>query len=196
MPTRDGDWPFVNVLADGPSILQAQSFELLDGPTVAINCAIRMEPFLPIDVWAAVDAPGLLWDAVNQHFKEHMDVLTTGNNLLAWDALGLPMERILAVEPIYLEKDGVQVEDERGRKVLMPTMIFTLAYLVKYRNARAVRVFGADMAGQNGPLHPFLDFNPVNDWCHDQRWAAERVAFAEATRLFRKEGRILQRMKR
>jgi hypothetical protein len=188
----DGEWPFANVLADGPSVLQVQEDDLLPGPTIAINCAIRMQPFVPVDVWASVDSPDLLWDAVEGHFQPEMDVLTTANNLLAWER-HVELPRILAVEPIYLSKDGVESRDERGRKILMPTMIFVLAYLVKYRNVQHVRVFGADMQGINGPLHPFLPFDPVNDEHHDQRWGAERIAFAEATRIFRAEGRQLER---
>lgn len=192
MPSADGPWETANVLADGPSILKVRERQLLPGPTIAVNCAIRMEPWLPIDVWAVVDAPSVLWDAVNGHFKDHMDILTTGNNLVAWERR-VPLQRILAVEPIYISEAGVDVIDAKGRKILMPTLIFTLAYLFKYRKSEHVRVFGADMKGENGPLHPFLPFREKDTDHSRMRWIAERVAFAQCIRWYRKEGRRLER---
>lgn len=192
MPTADGPWETANILADGPSVLHVREQHLLPGPTIAVNCALKMEPFVPVDVWAVVDAPDLLWDVMQGHFQDHMDLLTTGNNMLAWESR-LPVKRILAVEPIYLAKDGVQEVDDRGRKILMPTITFTLAYLFKYRKTEHVRVFGADMKGENGPLHPFLPFLEEDTPLSRMRWVAERIAFAQAMRLYRADGRRLER---
>jgi hypothetical protein len=192
MPTPDGFWPTANVLADGPSVLKARDEHLLPGPTIAVNCSLRLEPFIRIDAWATVDAPVVLWDALKTHFKDRMDLITTGNNLQAWESR-LELNRILAVEPIYLGSNGVDVVDGRGRKVLMPTIIFVLAYLFRYRDTRRVRVFGADMKGVEGPLHPFKR-HQVEDTDHSRaRWYAERAAFAQAQRRFRADGRRLER---
>ena len=192
MPTPDGPWETANVLADGPSVLKVRDRDLLPGPTIAVNCALRMQPFVRVDAWAVVDAPVVLWDAVREHFKPHMDILTTGNNLESWEKR-VDLTRILAVEPIYISEAGVEVIDARGRKILMPTITFALAYLFKYREARHVRVFGADMRGEHGPLHPFLRFSEEDTQTSRQRWIAERVAFAQCIRWYRGEGRRLER---
>ena len=190
--TPEGDWPFANVLADGPSVLETREEDLLPGPVVAINCSLRMSSFLPIDVWASVDAPSHLWDAVNGHLGEDVDILSTGNNVQAW-ADRVDVGRLLIVEPTYLEEEGTFLRDERGRKLMMPTIIYVLGYLRKYRNSSHVRIFGADMQGTNGPLHPFLPFEYANDEAATMRWDMERKILARATRLYREEGRRVER---
>jgi len=151
-----------------------------------------MSSFLPVDVWASVDAPGHLWDAVNGHLGAEVQVLTTGNNILAWSKL-VDVGRILLVDPVYIEEDGVELRDERDRKLMMPTIVYVLAYLRKYRNVGHVRIFGADMKGVNGPLHPFCPFHPEDSPESAQRWDAERQVLARAVRIYRSEGRRVER---
>lgn len=196
MTSPDGPWKTANILADGPSVLQVRDEHLLPGPCIALNCAIRLQPFIRIDVWASVDSPANLWDAVNGHFKDHMDVLTVGNNVLAWEER-IAIERILALEPVYLtdngEIDGEFMLDPKGRRILMPTITFTLAYLFKYRQTQHVRIFGADMKGVNGPLHPYFAFDEEDDRDSRMRWTGERLVLAASMRLFRNDGRRAER---
>ena len=198
------EFPCANVIADGPSAQDVQLTDLLPGPTIAINCAIKMRETLPITIWASVDTPDNLWEPMQPWIDDELLIFTTPNNIGSWQ-VKIDILRIFTIDTSpYLEDalvaagidlKGRTIRDANNAKLIMSSIICVFAWLLKM-GCPHVRVFGADMKGQNSPFHPYCPWIPEDDKASALRWFGERALFAESIRNFRKEHMRLERWKR
>ena len=193
-------WPerrerFVNVLCEGPSILEFDPSQLLPGPVVAINHALSLSDRVPIDFWATVDEPKVLWDWAQPHLHQDCKIFTTENNLAFWvETIGYEdgSRRLYAKEPSYMveTEHSPAFLGQNGHAALLPTVTHVLGWL--YHLDADVRVFGADMRGSDSPLS-IAPFSEDEDEGWQFRWDAERRLFALSTKKFRSRGKRLER---
>lgn len=194
------DWPErreanVNVLCEGPSILDFDPANLLPGPVVAINHTLSMSDRVAVDFWATVDEPKILWDWAQPHLHPACKLFTTENNLGFWgDILGMEVasERLYAKAPSYMEKTEWHPAflGENGHPALLPTLTHVLGWC--HALGANVRVFGCDMVGSDSPLS-IAPFSEREDEGWKFRWAIERSLFALSTKKFRASGKRLER---
>jgi len=188
--------PLVNVLCEGPSIEDVRWTDLLPGPTVAVNHAVALSQTLPVDLWATIDHPEILWSWAARHLHEKARLFTTTNNLMFWqDILGDGIaERLYAWEPTFMVSvnGSPEVKGENGVPAVLPTLIHVLAWLSSLAGTKHVRVFGADMRGSWSNLSA-VPFSASEEGGWDIRWAVERKLFALSTQKYRSRGQRLER---
>lgn len=171
-------------------MLELRPENLLPGPVVAVNHAIKISHKIPVDMWASVDAPAALYGRHSLEHNKSIRFLSTEDCAILWrDLLGANGIRRVYVWPEKLMKDFL---DERGLPPKMPTLVTTLAWTFK-QGARHVRVFGSDMTGTGSPLAEDEPWNPETSEINSFRWAIERKLFAEAQKRYRADGRRLER---
>lgn len=184
-------WPCVNVLCEGPSILEFDSRDLLLGPVVAINHALSVPA--KAHVWATTDVPRNLWEWSTPYRRQGLRFLTVDTALAAvagaWNVTASEEElsRVYAVEPTEMFTDA------QGIPVILPTLMPTLAWLLKLEVKR-VRIFGCDMSGEFGPLsqNAYVSEEGMG-WTW--RWNVERVLLSHMMRLYRAHGARIERWK-
>lgn len=179
-----------NVLSDGPSVSLATEATLLPGKTLAVNWALRLSERLPVDVWAFVDHPDLLWEIMAPWRTEALELLVCDNHLIEVVDLVPASTKIYSAITPFMGED----KNRKGQRVLLPTIFVALAWLYRI-GATHVRVFGADMKGAGTDLSTYeiLKYRDEEDEGQAHRWRLERGGFAEAIRLFRADGRRLER---
>lgn len=193
-------WPerrerFVNVLCEGPSILEFDPSQLLPGPAVAINHALSLSDRVPIDFWASVDEPSILREWAEPHLHPECKLFTTENNLAFWgDIIGLEAAstRLYAKAPSYMvaTDEHPAMLGANGHPALLPTLTHILGWL--WHLDCDVRVFGCDMRGAESPLS-IAPFSEDEDEGWQFRWAVERRLLALSTKKFRASGKRLER---
>lgn len=184
------------IVCEGPGACQVSALELaqacLPGPVIAVNRAIAFSGRLPIDVWATLDDPHVLWRDWSGHLHPGAK-LFSGNdcpNIWMWreilgeDAGG----RLYVRSPTYME-DLAEVAVD-GAAPMMPTLFHALAWLLQV-GCREVRLVGCDMIGTGSPL--MESWSPTNDAEHQSRWDIERKLLALSIRQFRARGARLTR---
>ena len=195
-----------NVLADGPSIDHLKESDFLDGPVIAINLSIRLRAQgIPIDYWAMVDHPGLLWDwsepyrlltpdliyiVIENHIKPMVD-------LIGLNEAGEPLKPIVMQDSPFLDvvlpgEGRLEVVD--GKRVLCNSLIWALHWLLTER-CEHVRIFGCDMKGTGSAGHsvPHWVWIEKEDKAHKARWMAERWGMSAVMRQFRRRGWRVER---
>jgi hypothetical protein len=179
-----------NVLSDGPSVSLATRDTLLPGKTLAVNWALRLSERLPVDVWAFVDHPDLLWEIMAPWRSEELELLVCDNHIVEVVDLAPASSKIYSAVTPFLGED----RNAKGQRVLLPTIFVALGWLYRI-GATHVRVFGADMQGTGTDLATYttLQHKQEEDAGQAHRWKLERGGFAEAVRLFRADGRRLER---
>jgi hypothetical protein len=186
-----------NVLCAGPSSPHVTEADLLDGPLIAINRAIRTE--LPVWCWAAVDDPSSLYPWYPEAFeKRGLWYFTLDAWLWKLERLGLDLTRCFAMDTVPVElPDGrgtrVAIEDERGRKGTLPTIALVLGWLSARLRATEIRVLGADMRGEGSvwapDTHPFRASREADL----DRWQMERFLFARCIQNGKRQGTKIYR---
>lgn len=179
-----------NVLCEGPSILRVTRQDLLPGPVVAVNHALALSDRLPVDFWATVDDPKLLWDWSELHRPEGFKLFTTENNSTYWlDLLGEEAfnEKAYAWQPTFMEHLGTPEQ----KAPVLPTVIPVLAWL-SHVGCEHVRLFGCDMTGQNSHLSE-LPYSSEEDEGWEYRWAIERQLISICHKKYRARGKRLER---
>jgi hypothetical protein len=179
------DPDFVNILCEGPSILKVQQDDLLPGPTVAINLALRMTRRFDILSWALQDDPlrnkewfGLdgtphLWDLVKDYQPD--DFFTIWSKPKWFDRLQwLPgLRQGTRIECGLPAMDGAFPFKVKQFPVGLRsgyTIFQTICHAI-IRRARHIRVFGADMCGTG---NAFLGWVPDETEAWRIRWDEER----------------------
>jgi hypothetical protein len=186
-----------NVLCAGPSSPHVTEADLLDGPLIAINRAIRTD--LPGWCWAAVDDPSSLYPWWPEAF-ERRDLWYFTIDAWLWklERLGFDLTRCFSMEPQFLAfpdatGEMVVLEDRRGRRGTLPTVCQILAWLTVRLRAREIRVLGCDMTGAGSVwaehTHPFknVERDPMD------RWSMERFILAHCLRHARRLGTKIYR---
>lgn len=199
---RYPSWPeipalSVNVLCEGPSISEVSERDLLDGPVIAINHAIALSRALPIDFWAKVDRPDILWRWARQHLGRQVKIFTTENNILLWEEIigrqvndRLYAHRSTFMVPTKDDPDGFLSDD--GKHALLPTLTHLLGWLYGIPGVQRVRLFGVDMRGSGSPLAEEA-FSEDMDSGWKFRWIVERRLLALSARQFRRCGKRIER---
>lgn len=187
-------YTYANVLCEGPSILRVLEKDLLPGPTIAINHALALSWRLPVDFWATVDHPKILWDWSEPYRPEGLKVFSTENNVLFWiELLGEDgFDRsFYGCPPTYMD----HMETAEVKAPVLPTVMPVVAWLFRQKTIRHVRLFGCDMVGQNSPLSA-VGFQDVEDEGWEYRWTIERQLIYLATLQYRSRGKRLDRWDR
>jgi len=179
------DPDYMNVLCEGPSVLRVLPEDLLPGPTVAINQALRLSRRFEILSWSLQDDPikktvrfGLegehsLWDRVKDYQPEgffniwskpkHIDALASLPGLRPGTRIECGLPAIDATFPFKVKQHPVGLRSGF-------TIFQTLAHAI-IRRARHIRVFGADMKGMGSV---FTRWVPEEDEAWRVRWDEER----------------------
>ena len=184
------------IVCEGPGACLAGALELnqacLPGPIIAVNRAIGLSDRLPIDVWATMDDPLMLWEEWKGSLHEKAK-LFSGNdfpNIWRWrmilgeDGSG----RLYTRTPTYMEdfKDFT----DTGEAPMMPTLFHVLAWCLQV-GVKEVRLIGCDMRGTGSPLAG--NWDAEEDTTYKIRWEIERRMLALSTKEFRKRGARLER---
>lgn len=188
-----------NVLCAGPSSPYVRSTDLIDGPLIAINRAIRTS--LPVWCWAAIDDPVLLYPWWPEVFaRRDMWYFTLDAWLWRLERLGVCLERCFSAEPVYLafpdqRGEVILLEDRRGRRGSLPTITKVLGWLTARLGAREIRVLGCDMHGEGSIWS--ADTHPVRPsrQADLDRWEMERFMLARCIRIARGMGTRIYRQR-
>ena len=187
----------MNVLCEGPGVLEASQADLLPGPVVAVNRAIALSGVFPIDCWATVDDPRNLWEWSKPYRPRGLKLFTTENTLPIWHKLigvrGVN-RKLYAPSPVFMEyvpETGEGYIGEDGKPPMLPTVIHLLGWLKKV-GARRVRLFGCDMEGDGSPLDGSTYTEQASEGSKF-RWQVERALIALCMKMYRKDGSRLER---
>jgi hypothetical protein len=196
LPPRFAQWPevpseCVNVLCEGPSIRDLKPEHLLPGPVVAVNHALSLSGLVPVNVWATIDDPKLLWAWAQPHLHGKAKIFSTENNIKFWyDLLGEDgfNERLYCWVPTYME----HLATPEIKAPVIPTVTTTLAWIGNMPAVKRVRLFGCDMVGSNSPLSEEA-FSEEEDIGWEFRWDTERTLLALMTKKYRERGKRIER---
>lgn len=177
-------WPVANVLCEGPSFRTLDHQALLLGPTIAVNRAIATH--VPVDFWATSDDPRNLWAWAEPYRHPALRYFSTDQNAHIWVDL-LPG---LELQKLYSTHHTEMGRDEQGLAVILPTVMPTLAWLLRL-GVKRVRLFGADMVGMGSPISGDWKRDPDRSW--ESRWKIERVLLSHVARIYRGRGARIER---
>lgn len=188
----------VNVLCEGPGVLEASPVDLLPGPVVAVNRAVALSWLFPIDLWASTDDPRNLWEWGRPYLRREVKILTIENNIPIWHKLlGLQAfnRRVYAPSGVFMEASpetgGEGYIGMDGKPPLVPTVLHVIGWLSRI-GAKHVRLFGCDMRGDGSPIGPF-PFQEEPSTSSRFRWEVERAMIAIAMKTYRTQGKRLER---
>lgn len=184
--------PLWNIISEGPSAAYVTKADLLDGPVVAINMAIRKAEEFRVHVWAVEDDPRVIWKHAKPYHPELMMVWGAVNHAQTW-LRKYPASKLYLTEPSLLMDPVDNVAPVLS--TIFPTLVKAQAH-----GARCIRVFGADMRGSGSP---FTKWRPglLGAWTEEEseqyaaRWRVERRMFAHAIRRAKEEGVRIERWK-
>ncbi len=184
------------IVCEGPGACEASPLELaqalLDGPVIAVNRAIALSDRIPIDFWAMMDEPKMLWDWGIEQAHASVKFLSGDDypNIWLWrELLGEDCGgRLYVRSPTYMEALAEVSVD--GAAPMMPTLFHVFAWLLQV-GVKDVRLIGCDMRGQGSPLSP--EWSPIEDEAHQLRWGIERFMVARSIKEYRKRGARLKR---
>ena len=180
----------MNVLCEGPSIEALRPEDLLPGPTVAVNHALSLSGKVPIDFWATVDDPDLLWAWSERHRHEQVKLWTTENNTPYYqDFLGEAWEGRLYV---WVQTFMEHLKEGDKKPPVIPTVVALLGWLSNMPGVEHVRMFGCDMVGTDSPLAA-AGYSPDEDIGWEYRWIMERQLLALAFNKYRLQGKRIER---
>lgn len=124
---RSENW---TILCEGPSVLRAKPEDVLDGPVVAVNQAIRLHGTLcKVDVWCCEDGP-----RETPGFKPPRNVIAWSGSLKIW-----PWEKRYNIKCTGDEPPRL-VGGKRNQNTIFRTIDRCVV-----RGAKHIRVIGADM---------------------------------------------------
>jgi len=162
-----------NVLAEGPSIKRLRVSDLLDGPVVAINDAVRLP--VPVHYWAVIDPvsmqEGNVFARNAPHLRPPLKVWVPERRLRFWDRLELPEG--VTLEPHPRDLKATQVKGSWDQMAEQLSIFMSIAECARH-GAKRIKVFGADMRGQG---------NAILGWKEEERqqeldrWSNERAKF-------------------
>ena len=181
-------WPVVNVLVEGPSILELEQEDLLYGPTIAVNHALSI-PGIRMDFWATTDNPANLWEWSQAYRTPRLRYFTTDQNVGAWG--GLLGEDIRKVYSTHLTQMGLHTPE--GMPIILPTVITLLGWICRM-GVKRVRIFGCDMKGTGSPLSGRWSEKVDAAW--DSRWMVERTLLAYTMRAYRLSNARIERWRK
>ena len=181
--------PNWNIICEGPSAVAATQADMLDGPTVAVNMAIRAcHQGIQVDCWAMEDDPRLLWKYVQDCLPQFKMVWGALDFREVWESFGYKPDHLF-----LWEQTRTMGKTDKGDDMVLPT-VFIALMKAKVHGAERIRLFGADMEGSGSP---YTSWRP---WAEDacglaHRWENERLVLARAYRRLRGDGCRLERWK-
>lgn len=196
------------VVCEGPSACLAPTQALqaapLRGPIVAVNRGIAFSDRLPIDVWATLDDPRLLWRWAQPLLPNRVKFFSSDGapNILFWrDLLGeYGLGRLYTRQPTYM--DELAGYTASGQAPMVPTIFHVLAWLLQV-GVKRVRLIGCDMEGTGSPLYLSafgsdseenrMGWDSTADEGHVYRWQVEREFMRLSENHYRKRGARIER---
>lgn len=184
----------VNVLCEGPSVLEIRKADLLPGPIVAVNHALSLDGLqgLQVDLWATSDHPETLRQWSLPFRRPGLRYWTTDPNLHLWAI----QEEIVSQGLLYSVDETVMEHLESGQMTVLPTLFPLLAWLQRVGTER-IRLFGVDMEGSGSPIghEPWVSEAECSTWntVWGWRWGVERTLLAHSIRALRARGVVCER---
>lgn len=191
------DPDLVNILCEGPSILKVQQDDLLPGPTVAINMALRMTRRFDVLSWALQDDPMRLNESVNKHGQRTRRWPDLPPDATLWGLVkDYQPEGFFTIwsKPKWLDRLASLPDLRAGTRIEcgLPALDATFPFKAKtypvglrsgftifqtichaiIRRARHIRIFGADMCGMG---NAFMGWFSEENEAWRIRWDEERV---------------------
>jgi len=164
-----------NILCEGPSIYKATPADLLPGPLVAINDAVRLRHLGIPKLWAVIDPvddkrKSAVWLRNRDHLPLPLTVWTPERRKRHWDMIQLPKGLTVETHPRIIPKPAQKERDPWDEQAEQLTVFMTIRECVTH-GGKHIRIFGCDMQGKGNCV---IGFNPTETQTEIDRWSNER----------------------